>query len=127
MLHPLFRLIATQPQLLAQHAHGYSELVGQEFERMSLAWKRQATLQLVTMCCLSVALALAGVALMLWAVIPSAQIHAPWVLWVTPLPPLALAAWCRVALRPDGSDKHFDSVRRQWEADLAMLREVSAP
>ncbi|MDP2369484.1 hypothetical protein [Rhodoferax sp.] len=127
MLHPLFRLIATQPELLAQHAQGYTELVSQEFERVSSVWKRQATLRLAALCSLCVAVALAGVAFMLWAVIPAIQMQAPWALLVAPLLPLALAGWCLLALRPTGPPRSFDNVRQQWEADLAVLREVGAP
>jgi len=31
MIHPLLKLVATQPQLLADHAEAYAELVGEEF------------------------------------------------------------------------------------------------
>ena len=30
MIHPLFRLIASEPQMLADHVEAYSELVGEE-------------------------------------------------------------------------------------------------
>ena len=67
-MHPLFHLLATRPQLLADHAEAYAELVAVEINRMSATWTRLALLNAMALCSLSVALALAGVALMLWAV-----------------------------------------------------------
>jgi hypothetical protein len=125
MLHPLLQLIATQPQLLADHAQAYAELVAAEIDQVSVAWKRRAMLNAVALCSLAVAAVLAGVALMLWAVVPPAQIQAPWALLVAPLLPAAVALWCLVAVRSQRDGGAFDSVRRQIKADIVMLREVS--
>ena len=79
-----------------------------------------------SLCCLSVAVVLAGVALMLWATTPAASVQALWVLIATPLAPLAVALGCLLAARAPVEDRPFDKVRRQVEADMAMLREVNA-
>lgn len=124
MIHPLFLLIATRPQLLADHAEAYAELVATEVGHVSAAWKRRALLYAVALGCLVVAAVLAGVALMLWAVIPVASMQAPWVLIVAPLLPVAVAGGCLLAARSPGDSSGFDSIRQQMKADLAMLREV---
>lgn len=125
MIHPLFLLMATRPQLLADHAEAYAELVAAEVANVSVAWKRRALLYAVALVCLAVAAVLAGVALMLWAVIPVASMQAPWALLVAPILPIALAVWCLLVARSSGNASAFDNIRQQIQADLAMLREAS--
>lgn len=125
MLHPLLHLVATQPQLLAGHAEAYAELVAAEIGTVSALWKRRALLNAVALCCLGVAAVLAGVALMLWAVIPQADVQAPWALAVAPLLPLAAALLCLMAARLRGEAGGFDKLRQQVKADIVMLRDVA--
>lgn len=126
MIHPLFLLIATRPQLLADHAEAYAELVAAEVAHVSATWKRRSLLYALALCCLAVGAVLAGVALMLWAVTPAASMHAPWALIAAPVVPVALALWCLLAAaRSKGHASGFDNIRQQMKADLAMLREAS--
>ena len=125
MIHPLFLLIATRPQLLADHAEAYAELVAAEAAHVSASWKRRLLLYALALCCLAVGAVLAGVALMLWAVAPAASSHAPWVLIAVPLLPMAVAAGCLLAARSPGDSSGFENIRQQMKADLAMLREAS--
>jgi hypothetical protein len=46
-VHPLLHLIATRPQLLADHAEAYAELVAVEIDCMSATWTRRAPLNVV--------------------------------------------------------------------------------
>jgi uncharacterized membrane protein YqjE len=126
MMHPLLHLITTQPQLLADHAEAYADLLGEEIGTASAVWKRRVVLNALALCGLGVAAVLGGVALMLWAVIPPADIQAPWALVVAPLLPLLGAVACVVAARSEVRTGAFETVRRQVKADVAMLREVSA-
>lgn len=126
MLHPLLHLVATQPQLLAEHAEAYAEMVAAQVGAVSVAWKRRAVLNAVALCCLGVAAVLAGVALMLWAVIPPADIHAPWALLAGPLLPALVAAACLVAARARDEGTGFGALREQIHADIVMLREAGA-
>ncbi len=126
MIHPLLHLIATQPHLLADHAEAYADLLGEEIGSASALWKRRAVLNAVALCSLGGSAVLGGVALMLWAVIPPADIQAPWALIVAPLLPLAVAVACLLAAKANPQAGSFDNVRRQVKADVAMLREVSA-
>jgi uncharacterized membrane protein YqjE len=127
VIHPLLRLIATQPQLLADHAEAYADLLGEELGAATVQWKRQAVLMAVGLCLIGVSAVLGGVALMLWAVIPPADIQAPWALVVAPLLPLVVAIGCLLSCRTSAAAGAFDALRQQMRADAAMLREVSTP
>ena len=126
-MHPLLQLLTTQPHLLADHAQAYGELAGVELARVSTAWKRRAVLGAVGLVCLAVTAVLAGVALMFWATIPVAQMPAPWLLVVTPLATAVVAVGCLLALRTGDEPGAFEEIRQQVQADIAMLREASAP
>lgn len=125
MIHPLLRLIATQPQLLADHAESYAGLVGEELGKTTAVWKRRVLLSAVALCLVGVAAVLGGVALMLWAVIPAANIQAPWALFAAPAVPTVVALWCAYQSRREAGDG-FSDLKQQIAADLVMLREVSA-
>ena len=125
MIHPLLRLVATRPQLLADHAEAYAGLVGQEWEATTSGWKRRVLLYSIALCLVGVAVVLGGVALMLWAALPPAGIHAPWVLIGAPALPAVIAIACVLAARSRHAHA-FTDLKQQLAADLAMLREVSA-
>ena len=124
-MHPLLALITSRPQLLADHAEAYGELVSAEMLRVSAAWKRQTLLNAAALAGLAVSAALAGVALMLWAALPAATMPVPWLLIAVPLLPLAAATGCLVAARGHGEPEAFDNVRQHVKADLVMLREAA--
>ncbi|MEO8805371.1 MAG: hypothetical protein ABI433_04765 [Burkholderiaceae bacterium] len=125
MIHPLLRLIATQPQLLADHAESYAELVGEELGKTTAVWKKRVLFNAAALCLLGAAAVLAGVALMLWAVTPDANMRAPWALIVGPAVPAVLGLYCVFAGQRDPGDG-FRDLRQQIAADLVMLRNVSA-
>ena len=129
MMHPLLHLIATQPQLLADHAEAYGDMVAAEASAVAAAWKRRAMLNAVALCCLGVCAVLTGVALMLWAVTAAASIHSGWALIAAPLVPGVAALVCLMAARSPANSEDsgaFSKVKQQVRADLAMLREMSA-
>jgi hypothetical protein len=126
MLHPLLRLIATHPQLLVDHVEAYADLLAEEIGHVSTAWKRRTLLQAVALCSVAVAAVLAGVAIMLWATVPLAEMHAPWALVAAPLLPIAIAIGCLVAAG-QLTTKNFDNMRQQIKVDMDLLREVGTP
>lgn len=126
MMHPLLHLILTQPQLLAEHVEAYAELLGTDMGQASSLWKKRAVLHAIALCCLGVATVLAGVALMLWAVIPTTAMQAPWALIAAPLVPFVMALSCLKAASLLDSSRVFDNLRQQLKADMMMLREASA-
>ena len=125
MIHPLLRLIATQPQLLADHAESYAELVGEELGKTTAVWKRRVLLNATALCLVGVAAVLAGVALMLWAALPVLSINAPWALVAAPALPALAALWCAYEGQRDTGD-FFRELKQQIATDIVMLREVSA-
>ena len=126
-MHPLLQLLAVQPHLLAEHAEAYAALVAVEVPRISAAWKRTALLAALAMCGLTVAMLLAGVAGMLWAVLPWAPMRAPWALIAVPALPLVAALACGIAARARGGSEAFSQLQQQVRADVALLREAVQP
>ena len=125
MIHPLLRLVATQPQLLADHAEAYAGLVGEEIGKTASAWKLRAALAAVAVVLLCVALVLVGVAVMFWAVTPDSKILAPWALLAAPGVPALIGAIC-LFIVSRAPEPGFVHLKQQLAADLAMIREVSA-
>lgn len=125
MIHPLLRLVATQPQLLADHAEAYAGLVGEEIGRGIAGVKQRVLLMAIALGLVAVAAVLAGVSLMLWAVIPAAGMQAPWALLAAPGVPALVAVACFIGGRAKPAEA-FADLKQQMAADLVMLREVSA-
>ncbi|MDO9199905.1 MAG: hypothetical protein Q8K34_00640 [Hydrogenophaga sp.] len=127
MIHPVFRLAAAQPQLLAEHAAGYASLLSEALAASSARWQKRAAFLLAGAACLAVAAVLAGVAVMLWAALPEAATRNPWPLLLTPLVPALLGAgslWL-------GQNRHpgepFAVLRLQLAEDAALLRRTGTP
>ncbi len=125
MIHPMLRLAVTQPQLLADHAEAYVDLIGEEVGRTAKAYGMRAAGGAIALVMALVFLLLAGVAIMLWAVTPSADLHAPWALFVVPaIPALIAVAGGIVAMKK--TEAPFIELKQQFAADLSMIRQVSA-
>jgi uncharacterized membrane protein YqjE len=127
MIHPLLRLAATEPHLLGDHVEAYADLVGEEVGKASTSWITRIGLYLAALCLAGVGLVLVGVALLLWATMPSSGWPAPWAMVVVPALPLIGAGICVLVARSMPIASAFDNVKKQLNADMAMLREVSAP
>ena len=123
-MSPLLQLIATEPQLLIDHAEGYAELAAAELGGYAATCKRRAVLSGAGLASLGVAAVLFGVALMLWGVMPLPLSPAAWVLVAVPLPFVLLAVGCLIAARKRPSEAAFGRLRQQINADLALLREL---
>jgi hypothetical protein len=126
MLHPVLQLIATKPQLLVEHVGAYAELVGVEVGKTTTLWKSRARLYAAALFLLIVGILFAGVALMLWALIPSTGMNLPWLLPAVPLVPLVAGGFCALRARRKPTYPAFGILKTQLDADLAMLREVSS-
>ncbi len=127
MIHPLLRLIATEPQILGDHVEAYAELVGDEVRKTSSAWSMRIAFYLAALALGGVALVLTGVAVMLWAALPPSGFQVPWLLVAVPAAAFVAAIVCVLTARRNPVENAFDNVRKQLSADMAMLREVSAP
>lgn len=124
-MHALFHLIATRPQLLAEHAEAYAALVSTEVPRISAAYKRSAWLAALSLGSLGAGMVLAGVAVMLWAITPEALLRAPWALVAVPALPLLAGVACALAARRGRERGAFDNLRQQVNADIELLREAA--
>ena len=122
----LLNLIATRPQLLADHAQAYGALLAAELPRATAACKRQALLMGLALASLLATTVLAGVALMLWAAMPTLPMPSAWLLVVVPVVPALAGIACWMAARAPVERDLLVELQRQVNADLAMLREVGA-
>ena len=124
--HPLLRMLAEQPQLLGEHLAAYAALLAAEGAAAVSATRRRVALQLIAAACGTLAVGLAGVALMLWAAL-SADVFSSatgWVLFAVPAVPAGVGLWLWRAARPPAGSEAFAALKRQGAADLALLREV---
>ena len=126
MIHPLLRLAATQPQLIGDHVENYAALVGEEVSKVSTSWLTRIGLYVGALVLFSVGLVLVGVALMLRATVPATDYSAGWALFVVPLTPFVLGAVCVVVARAKPIESAFSTIKKQINADMAMLREVAS-
>lgn len=126
MIHPLLRLAATEPHLLGDHVEAYASLVGEEVSKASTSWVTRIGLYVVAVAMIAVGLVLVGVSLLLVAAIPASGFPAPWALIVVPLVPFILAAVSVLVARSKPAVSGFEKIKNQLNADMAMLREVSA-
>jgi len=126
VLHPVLRLLATRPHWLAEHAEAYAELAAAEAGAAALAARRSVILSVTAISGLGLAAMLGGVALMLWAALPSLPGATAWVLWAVPALPFA-AALVALLIKQSGRDEgSFVLLRQQLQADMALLREAHA-
>jgi uncharacterized membrane protein YqjE len=135
MVRLLIRLASAHPHLLADHAQAYWDLVGSETGVAARRLKRRAVLGGLALVCGVLALGLAGVAVMLWAVMPEGrsgqlqpgvQAGAQWLLLAVPLVPALIAAVCAWSASRSSHSASFEQTRRQLAADLAVLRLADA-
>jgi uncharacterized membrane protein YqjE len=127
MIHPVFRLAAAQPMLLATHVGAYAGLVSEELHTSAAALQRRLLWQLGGALCLTVAAVLAGVALLLWAALPPGGAARQWLFVATPLLPaaLGLAACWRAQVHRQGEP--LARLRAQLMEDAAVLARYAAP
>jgi hypothetical protein len=123
-LQPLLRLVTTHPQLVVDHLEAYAGLLDEETGAALSTLKRRTVLGVVALVLMSVGAVLGGVALMLWAVMPTPSDRLWWVLAVVPAAPIAGALACLAFRGPGG--KPFADLRKQLAADWAMFREVAS-
>ena len=125
MAHPLVRLAASRPHMLAEHVSAYAELLADEMTATAAQLKRQLVFQVVGLCSFSISTVLIGVAAMLWSALPSGSLHAPWMLAAIPVVPAALGIWALNVGRTVAPSDPFAVIRRQLSADAAMLHNAS--
>ena len=117
--------LAVRPHLLAEHGQAYAQLLGEESGLALAACRQQVLWRGGAALALGLGLTLAGMAGLLAAALPLADMPAPWLLAVIPLPPLlaSVACWLKAgAVAAPG----FARLREQLRADGDLLQAVLA-
>jgi len=116
---------ASLPQTLADHAKAYGELILKEWNDSRNLWRKRTQLQVLGACGLGVAVILAGMAAMLWAVTPPAQIHSLWVLIAIPMAFLAIGVICLMAAKKYVQAVAFEHTRERFIADMDLFKKTN--
>jgi hypothetical protein len=122
MVHPIFSLLITKPELVMEHVAGYASLMREEASSVGLEVAKRAVAWGVTLFAALVFLILAGVAAMLAAM--QAQFH--WAFVLVPLVPLAIAGAAFMVARKRLPEKAFGELKAQLDADAQALRAIGA-
>lgn len=122
MVHPIFSVLITRPELVVDHVAGYAALVqeeassaGSEMGKRAAAWGAVALGGLLF-------LIFTGVAVMLGAT--AGEFH--WALVIVPAVPLAVAAAGFAVARKPMAHRPFNELRAQLDADAQALRTIGA-
>jgi hypothetical protein len=122
MVHPIFSVLITKPELVVDHVAGYAALVQEEASSVGVAVAKRAVAWVVAGVALFVFLVLAGVAVMLGAV---SGFH--WALVLTPGVALVVAiAAIAVGRQKLPAKTAFTELRAQLDADAQALRMMGA-
>jgi len=122
MLHPIFSVLVSKPELVMEHVAGYAALMREEASSVGTAVAKRAIAWGVTLFALLVFLILAGVAAMLAAV--QGQFHAAFVL--VPGIALVIAIAGFLQARKPLPEKAFTELKAQLDADAEALRAIGA-
>lgn len=122
MIHPIFSVLISRPELVVDHVAGYAALAREEASTVGTEVAKRALAWAVTLFALLTFLVLAGVAVMLGAVY--GEFH--WALVLVPGVALALAAAAWSVARKRLPEKAFTELKAQLEADAQALRTVGA-
>ena len=122
MIHPIFKVLVSRPELVVDHLGGYAALVQQEASTIGAELLRRAIAWGVAAVAFIVFLMLAGVAVMLG--VTQGEFH--WVLVLAPGAALALALVAMIIARMSLPSQPFVELRGQLEADAQALRMAGA-
>jgi hypothetical protein len=122
MVHPIFSVLITKPELVMEHVAGYASLMRDEASSVGKEVAKRAVAWAVTLFSLLVFLILLGVAAMLAAV--DRQFH--WAYVIVPLIALAISIAGFTAARKPLPEKAFTELKAQLDADAQALRAIGA-
>ena len=122
MLHPIFSVLVSKPDLVMEHVAGYASLMRDEASSVGVEVAKRAVAWGVTLFAALVFLILAGVAVMLAAI--QDQFH--WAFVLVPAAALAIAAVGFSIARKPLPDKAFSELKAQLDADAQALRAIGA-
>lgn len=124
MVHPLLKMLAMRPELMAEHLGAYAQLAAAEASEATAQLRHRALLTTATALLTLLGLGLAGAALLLLGALPLDGMPAPWLLLLVPLVPLGAAAACWMALKNQPAGTPFMQLRQQLSLDAALMHEA---
>lgn len=122
MVHPIFSVLITKPELVMDHVSGYAALMRDEASSIGMEVAKRAIAWGVTLFAFLVFLILAGVAVMLGAI--EEQFH--WAFVLVPAIALAISALAFTVARRRLPEKAFTELKAQLDADAQALRAIGA-
>ncbi len=125
-IHPIVHVAARRPQLLAEHAKAYGDLLLEEGRRTLASLVLHAVLYAAAGVLGGLGLVFGGVALLLYAAV-AGELRNGWLLVALPCACLAAAAVCGIVARVLPVDVTLDVLGRQVEADIDMIHEAEQP
>lgn len=120
MVHPIFSVLISRPELLVDHVAGYAALARDEASTVGNGVARRAIAWALTVFGLLLFLVLAGVAIMLGALLD--RFH--FTLVLVPAIALALAVAAFLQARKPLPEQAFAELKAQLEADAQTLRAI---
>ena len=120
MVHPIFSILITRPELVMDHVAGYAALVQEEASTVGVAVASRAIAWGVAVFAFLVFMVLAGVAAMLGAM--HGEFH--WALVAVPAVALLIAGIAWGLARRHLPSKAFTELKAQLDADTQALRAV---
>lgn len=124
MFHPLIRLLASKPHLVAHHLGGYVELASAQAQEVASALQSRLVWSAAAITGFSAGALLTGVALLIAAAVPLEGMPAPWLLVAVPAAPLLLGVVCWLQARQRPVAWSLDIMREQLAADAALLSDA---
>ena len=121
MVHPIFSVLITRPELVMDHVAGYASLVQEEASTVGVQVARRAIAWTVAAVGLLVFVILAGVACMIGA---TSGYH--WALVAAPAVPLVIAIAAFFVARKPMPSSAFNELKAQIDADAQALRTMGA-
>lgn len=122
MVHPIFSVLISRPELVVDHVAGYAALAREEASSVGTEVARRAIAWAIAVFGFGMFLVLAGVAAML------AAMHERFHIALVIVPGIALAvaigAW--TVARKRLPEKAFSELKAQLEADAQVLRTIGA-
>lgn len=118
IVHPIFSVLVSRPELVMDHVAGYAALAQEEASSVGTEVAKRAAAWAVCGVGAFLFVVFAGIAIMLGAV--HEAFH--WALVLVPAVPLALAVAAFVFARKQMPGRAFAELRAQFDADAQALR-----
>ena len=122
MIHPIFTVLVTRPELVVDHVAGYAQLAQEEASTVGIHIARRAIAWGVVVVALLAFLLFAGVAVMLGSLLDEFS----WALVFVPGVALAIGAVAFGYARQALPVKAFNELKAQLDADAQALRAIGA-